>query len=99
MILVSGFHVIPNEIEDAISTIPGVVQVGVIGIPDEKTAEAPAAFIVRSSDDVTEDLVIKTCREKLTAYKTPRRVEFVDEVPVTLSGKVLRRELRDKYVA
>ncbi len=99
MILVSGFNVSPNEIEDAISTIPGVVQVGVIGIPDEKTAEAPAAFIVRSSDDVTEDLVIKTCREKLTAYKTPRRVEFVDEVPVTLSGKVLRRELRDKYVA
>lgn len=99
MILVSGFNVSPNEIEDAISTIPGVVQVGVIGIPDEKTAEAPAAFIVRNDDAVTEEVVLKTCREKLTAYKTPRRVEFVDEVPVTLSGKVLRRELRDKYVA
>ena len=98
MILVSGFNVSPNEIEDVISTIPGVVQVGVIGIPDEKTAEAPAAFIVRSDDSVTEEAVLETCRAGLTNYKTPRRVEFVDEVPVTLSGKVLRRELRDKYI-
>ena len=99
MILVSGFNVSPNEIEDVISTIPGVVQVGVIGIPDEKTAEAPAAFIVRNDESVTEEVVLQACRDGLTNYKTPRRVEFVDEVPVTLSGKVLRRELRDKYVS
>ena len=98
MILVSGFNVSPNEIEDVISTLAGVAQVGVIGIPDEKTAEAPAAFIVRSDDSLTEEVVISHCRENLTNYKTPRQVRFVDEVPVTLSGKVLRRQLRDEYL-
>lgn len=99
MILVSGFNVSPNEIEDVISTIPGVVQVGVIGIPDERSAEVPAAFIVLASDSVTEDAVLAACRENLTNYKIPKRIQFVDDVPVTLSGKVLRRELRDKYVS
>lgn len=99
MILVSGFNVSPNEIEDAISTLPGVAQVGVIGIPDEKTAEAPVAFVVRSDDSLTEEEVIAICRETLTNYKIPRQVRFVDEVPATLSGKVLRRELRDTYIS
>ncbi|MEM8690270.1 MAG: AMP-binding protein [Pseudomonadota bacterium] len=99
MILVSGFNVSPNEIEDVISRMPGVSQVGVIGIPDEKTSEAPAAFIVRSDETVTADDVIAACREGLTNYKIPRQVNFVEEVPTTLSGKVLRRQLRDEYLA
>lgn len=99
MILVSGFNVSPNEIEDVISHIPGVVQVGVIGVADDKTGEAPAAFIVRNDDALTVDDVIAACRKGLTNYKIPKRVEFVDEVPVTLSGKVLRQELREKVSA
>lgn len=98
MILVSGFNVAPNEIEDTISQMTGVAQVGVVGIPDDKTGEAPAAFIVRSDDSVTEESVIAACREGLTNYKIPKMVKFVDEVPVTLSGKVLRRELRQTHV-
>ncbi|MCA0873956.1 AMP-binding protein [Seohaeicola saemankumensis] len=98
MILVSGFNVSPNEIEDVISTVPGVVQVGVIGIPDEKSAEVPAAFVVRADDSVTEDAILAACREELTNYKIPKQVTFVDEVPVTLSGKVLRRQLREDYL-
>ncbi len=98
MILVSGFNVSPNEIEDVISMLPGVVQVGVIGIPDDKTAEVPAAFIVRNDDSVTEQAVLSMCRQELTNYKIPREIHFVDEVPVTLSGKVLRRQLRDEYL-
>ncbi|MDP5219642.1 AMP-binding protein [Ruegeria sp. 2205SS24-7] len=98
MILVSGFNVSPNEIEDVISTVPGVVQVGVIGIPDEKSAEVPAAFVVRGDDALTEDAILAACREVLTSYKVPKQVHFVDEVPVTLSGKVLRRKLRDDYL-
>lgn len=98
MILVSGFNVAPNEIEDTISQLSGVEQVGVVGIPDDKTGEAPAAFVVRSDHSTTEETVLAACREGLTNYKIPRMVKFVDEVPVTLSGKVLRRQLRDDYL-
>ena len=98
MILVSGFNVAPNEIEDTISTMAGVVQVGVVGFPDDKTGEAVAAFIVRADDSVTEDMVREVCKAGLTNYKVPKRIEFVDEVPVTLSGKVLRRELRETHL-
>lgn len=97
MILVSGFNVAPNEIEDVISTLAGVAQVGVIGIPDEKTGEAPVAFVVRADPQLTEEAVLEACRNSLTNYKMPRVVKFVDEVPITLSGKVLRRELREQY--
>jgi len=99
MILVSGFNVSPNEIEDTISLLPGVVQVGVIGVPDEKSAEVPMAFIVRSDEALSEQAVIDHCRTSLTNYKVPKHVKFVDDVPVTLSGKVLRRELRDNWQA
>ncbi|MEX0349380.1 MAG: AMP-binding protein [Paracoccaceae bacterium] len=98
MILVSGFNVSPNEIEDVISSVPGVVQVGVIGIPDEKSAEVPAAFVVRADDTLSEDAVLAACHEQLTNYKIPKQVQFVDDVPVTLSGKVLRRKLREDYL-
>ena len=95
MILVSGFNVAPNEIEDVISTLPEVVQVGVIGIADEKTGEAPVAFVVRADESLSEEAIVAACRDKLTNYKLPKQVRFVDDVPVTLSGKVLRRELRE----
>lgn len=97
MILVSGFNVAPNEIEDTISTLPGVVQVGVVGVADEKTGETPVAFIVRADDSLTKEMVEAACREKLTNYKIPKDIRFVDDVPVTLSGKVLRRQLRDEH--
>jgi long-chain acyl-CoA synthetase len=99
MILVSGFNVSPTEIEDVISNVKGVSQVGVIAIPDAKTAEAPAAFVVRSSPQLTKEDILEACSRQLTNYKRPRKIEFVDEVPTTLSGKVLRRELRDRYLA
>ncbi|WP_415405296.1 AMP-binding enzyme [Tateyamaria sp. SN3-11] len=95
MILVSGFNVAPNEIEDVISTLPDVVQVGVIGIEDEKTGEAPVAFVVRADESLSEEAIVAACRDKLTNYKIPKQIRFVDDVPVTLSGKVLRRELRE----
>lgn len=97
MILVSGFNVAPNEIEDVISTLPGVVQVGVIGIDDEKTGEAPVAFVVRSDEALSVEVIADACREKLTNYKIPKDIRFVEDVPVTLSGKVLRRQLRDDH--
>lgn len=98
MILVSGFNVSPNEIEDVISTIPGVVQVGVIGIPDEKSGEVPVAFVLRDDEALTSEKVIEACRKGLTNYKVPKRVEFVAEVPITPTGKVLRRQLRDMHM-
>ncbi|MEO0402731.1 MAG: AMP-binding protein [Pseudomonadota bacterium] len=99
MILVSGFNVAPNEIEDVISTLPGVVQVGVIGIEDAKTGEAPVAFVVRSDDGLSEEVITSACREQLTNYKIPKQIHFVEDVPVTLSGKVLRRQLRDDHLS
>ena len=95
MILVSGFNVSPNEIEDVISKLPGVVEVGVVGIPDEKSSEVPMAFIVRNDDGVTEEAVIAHCHEGLTNYKVPKRIQFIDDIPKSPVGKVLRRELRD----
>ncbi|MEP3454889.1 AMP-binding protein [Tateyamaria sp.] len=97
MILVSGFNVAPNEIEDVISTLPGVVQVGVIGIEDEKTGETPVAFVVASDENLTADDITAACRAQLTNYKVPKQIRFVDDVPVTLSGKVLRRQLREDH--
>jgi long-chain acyl-CoA synthetase len=98
MILVSGFNVYPNEIENVLITHPGVLEVGVIGIPDERSGEAVAAVVVRNDPSLTEDALIEYCREDLTNYKRPRFVFFADELPKTNVGKILRRELRDKYV-
>ena len=95
MILVSGFNVSPNEIEDVITTLNGVVEVGVIGIPDERSSETPMAFIVKSDASLTEEAVIAHCREGLTNYKVPKRITFVDDIPKSPVGKVLRRELRE----
>jgi long-chain acyl-CoA synthetase len=98
MILVSGFNVYPNEIENVIAHHPGVLEVGVIGMPDEKSGEAVAAIVVKSDPSLTEEALLEFCKEDLTNYKRPRFIFFADELPKTNVGKILRRELRDKYV-
>jgi len=98
MILVSGFNVYPNEVENVLIAHPGILEVGVIGIPDEKSGEAVAAIVVKSDPSLTEDAIIEFCKEDLTNYKRPRFVFFTDELPKTNVGKILRRELRDKYI-
>ena len=95
MILVSGFNVYPNEIEAVMANMPGVLESACIGIPDEKTGEAPKLFVVKTDPSVTESDVISFCRESLTGYKIPRQVAFIDELPKSAVGKLLRRELRD----
>lgn len=94
MILVSGFNVFPNEVENAIAEHDGVLEVGVIGEPDEKSGELVKAVIVKKDQSLTEADVIKHCRAILTSYKVPKVIEFVDELPKTNVGKILRRELR-----
>ncbi|MDH4019360.1 MAG: AMP-binding protein, partial [Xanthomonadales bacterium] len=99
MILVSGFNVFPNEIEDVIVSLDSVVEVGVIGVPDEKTGESVKAYIVSSDPNMTVEQVIAHCEESLTNYKRPKHVEFVDEIPKSPVGKVLRRNLREMNAA
>jgi len=94
MILVSGFNVYPNEVEDVIAMLPGVLEVAAIGIPDEKSGEAVKVFIVRKDPALTAEQVKAHARENLTGYKQPRYVEFRNELPKTNVGKILRRELR-----
>jgi long-chain acyl-CoA synthetase len=96
MILVSGFNVYPNEIEDVVMTHPGVHEVGAVGVPDEKSGEAVKIVVVRKDAALTDAEIIAYCRKHLTGYKTPRHVEFRDTLPRTTVGKVLRRELRGK---
>lgn len=95
MILVSGFNVYPNEIEDVLSTHPEIENCAAIGVPDDKTGETVKVFIVASGDkQLTIDEIKDYCRERLTAYKLPRQVEYRDSLPMTNVGKILRRELR-----
>ena len=96
MILVSGFNVYPNELEDALSEHPKVVECAAVGVADDKSGEAVKMFVVRSDDSVTEDVVKAFCKERLTGYKVPKSVEFRDELPKTNVGKILRRSLRDE---
>lgn len=93
LIVVGGFNVYPNEVEAVIGAHPGVVEAGVIGVPDEYSGEVVQAFVVRRDPGLTEAAVIQYCRERLTGYKRPRTVVFVDELPKTAVGKVLRRAL------
>jgi len=97
MILVSGFNVYPNEIEDVIADHPKVVEVGAIGAPDEKSGEAVKVIVVRKDSSLTVKEVRDHCRKELTGYKVPKYVEFVEELPKTNVGKILRRELRDQF--
>lgn len=94
MIIVSGFNVYPNEIENVIVEHEGVLECGVIGVPDEKRGEAVKAFVVRKDESLTEAELDEFCKENLTGYKTPDKIVFIKELPKTNVGKVLRRELR-----
>lgn len=97
MILVSGFNVYPNELEDVLATLPGVLQCAAIGVPDEKSGEAIKVFVVvRPGESVTKEQVMEHMRANLTGYKVPKAVEFRDVLPTTNVGKILRRELRDE---
>jgi acyl-CoA synthetase (AMP-forming)/AMP-acid ligase II len=95
MILVSGFNVFPNELENVVSMCPGIVECAAIGVPDEKQGEAIKLFVVRSDISVAEDVVHRYCNEHLTGYKRPKYVEFRESLPKTNVGKILRRQLRD----
>lgn len=97
MILVSGFNVYPNEIEDVVATHPKVLEVGAIGVPDDKSGEVVKAVVVRKDDSLTVKELRDFCRTELTGYKVPKYVEFVDELSKTNVGKILRRELREQY--
>jgi len=99
MILVSGFNVYPNEVEDVIALHPKVLEVAVVGVPDEKSGEAVKAFIVKKDPSLTADEIIAHCRQQLTAYKVPKHVEFRTELPKTNVGKILRRLLREEKAA
>jgi long-chain acyl-CoA synthetase len=99
MILVSGFNVYPNEIENVIAAVPGVVECGVIGVPDIIAGEIVKAFVVASNPSLTADQIVAFCRQNLTNYKVPRIIEFRSELPKTPVGKILRRELRAASIA
>jgi len=96
MILVSGFNVYPNELEDVVASCPGVLECCAIGVPDEKSGEVPKLFVVRKDPALTEEQVMEHCRKNLTGYKVPRYIEFRTELPKTNVGKILRRALRDQ---
>ena len=99
MILVSGFNVYPNEIEEVVMMHPGVLEVAAIGVPDEHSGEVPKVFVVRKDPSLTEADVLEHCKKKLTGYKRPKYVEFRGELPKTNVGKILRRALRDEKKA
>ncbi len=99
MILVSGFNVYPNEIEDVVAMHSGVLEVACIGVPDDKSGEVVKIFVVKKEASLTEKDVIEHCKKNLTGYKVPKFVEFRSELPKTNVGKILRRELRDQEVA
>ena len=96
MVLVSGFNVYPNEVEDVVAQMPGVLECAVVGVPDERTGEAVKLVIVRKDPHLSEADVKEYCRANLTGYKQPKVIEFRTELPKTPVGKILRRELRDK---
>jgi long-chain acyl-CoA synthetase len=96
MILVSGFNVYPNEIEEVLASHPKVLEAAAIGVPDDKSGEAVKVFVVKKDASLTQEEVMAHCSENLTGYKRPRVVVFRDELPKTNVGKILRRALRDE---
>ncbi|RGE46016.1 long-chain fatty acid--CoA ligase [Comamonas testosteroni] len=96
MMVVSGFNVYPNELENVISLCPGVLECAAVGVKDEQQGESIKVYVVRSDPALTEDQVMRYCQQQLTGYKRPRFIEFREELPKTNVGKILRRELRDK---
>jgi long-chain acyl-CoA synthetase len=99
MIIVSGFNVYPNEVEEVISAVPGVLECACIGVPDAGTGEAVKLFVVRRDPNLTKEQLLEHCKHELTAYKKPKYIEFRDELPKTNVGKILRRQLRDEKQA
>ena len=96
MIIVSGFNVYPNEVEDVVSSCPGVLECACIGVPDANAGEAVKVFVVRKDPNLTVEQIREHCKHELTAYKKPKYIEFRDELPKTNVGKILRRQLRDE---
>jgi hypothetical protein len=94
MVLVSGFNVYPNEVEEVVAGLDGVMECAVVGVADEKTGEAVKLIVVKKDPDLSEAVVRAHCKENLTGYKQPKLIEFCAELPKTPVGKVLRRELR-----
>jgi long-chain acyl-CoA synthetase len=99
MILVSGFNVYPNEVEQVVNMHPGVLECAAVGVPDAKSGEAVKLFVVRKDSTLTEEALKAYCHEQLTGYKCPRHIEFRTDLPKTNVGKILRRELRDEKKA
>jgi long-chain acyl-CoA synthetase len=98
MILVSGFNVYPNEVEDAVASCEGVLEVGVIGMPDPKSNEKVVAYVVAKDKSLTAEQVIEHCKSSLTNYKVPKEVYFTDELPKSNVGKILRRIIKEKHI-
>ena len=96
MILVSGFNVFPNEVEDVVASHPGVLECAVVGVPDDSSGEAVVLFVAKKDQALTEQALMKYCMEQLTGYKKPKYIRFKADLPKTNVGKVLRRELRDE---
>lgn len=95
MVLVSGFNVYPNEVEDVLAEHPGILEAGVIGIPDEHSGEVVKAFVVRQDPNLTEEDIRSFSKKNMTAYKVPKIIEFCDSLPKSAVGKILRRELKE----
>jgi long-chain acyl-CoA synthetase len=99
MIVVSGFKVFPNEIEQVVAMLPGVLECAVVGVPDPHSGEVPKVYVVKKDPQLTEQDVLEHCRRELTGYKRPKYVEFRTELPKTNVGKILRRALREERKA
>ena len=95
MIVISGFKVFPNEIEDVVASHPGVLECAAVGVPDEKSGEAVKVVVVKKDPNLTAETIKEYCKHNLTGYKLPKVIEFRDSLPKTNVGKILRRELRD----
>ena len=99
MILVSGFNVYPNELEDVITQNPKVLECAAIGIPDEKSGEVVKVFVVKKDQSLTQDELMSFCRENLTSYKIPKSIEFRNDLPKSNVGKILRKDLRAEVIS
>jgi long-chain acyl-CoA synthetase len=96
LIIVSGFNVFPNEVENVINSHPQVLESAVVGFADQRSGEAVRAFVVRKNNQLSTDELMTYCRERLTAYKCPSQIKFRQELPKSNVGKILRRELREE---
>ena len=99
MVVVSGFNVYPNEVEDCLATHPGILEAAVIGVPNEATGEEVKAFVVKRDPSLTETEIRAFCKSHLTAYKVPKQVAFRDSLPKSNVGKILRKDLRAREIA